>query len=442
MSTKMQKMAAALMALQLVAFGALAQDAGLEFGAEDDMTIKGTGGNLNDADLEVKGYSVFGDATGVAVPSAFTNGAGSVVVTSNLWVRGQLKAGGIDLQGANMTVSNLTVQGSFSATGDSVSFTANTTASTNLSVGNNVSIGNDLTVTDDASVGGDLSVDQTLTVDGATILNSTLTVDGSGVFNTNVLINATTPSTSKDTGALVVEGGVGIEKNLNVGGNSGVTGNSTVGGTLGVTGDATFGNDVDVTGARERQLARRHGQRGCRRQSNRDRQPGCRRRSRRDGRHLGRLRGDQRRRPRWAATLDVTGAATIADTTESTDKDTGSLVLEGGLGVEKNINAGGNLGVTGNATVGGTLGITGAATADNDLTVKGNLMVWGTGTFSNDVTTVQDAFLATTAAAAVGVGTATPDAQTKLDVRGGGSSGNYAAKFYAGTDLAAWIRKK
>ena len=40
----------------------------------------------------------------------------------------------------------------------------------------------------------------------------------------DVRINVTTQSNSKDTGALIVEGGVGIEKNLNVGGSINVTG--------------------------------------------------------------------------------------------------------------------------------------------------------------------------------------------------------------------------
>jgi len=46
----------------------------------------------------------------------------------------------------------------------------------------------------------------------------------------DVRFNIATQSTSKDTGAVIVEGGVGIEKNLNVGGNLAVSGgNSTLG---------------------------------------------------------------------------------------------------------------------------------------------------------------------------------------------------------------------
>lgn len=64
----------------------------------------------------------------------------------------------------------------------------------------------------------DVTFDSTLDVDGATTLNSTLDVDG------DVTFNSITESTNKDTGALITQGGVGIEKNLNVGGNTKLTG--------------------------------------------------------------------------------------------------------------------------------------------------------------------------------------------------------------------------
>ena len=68
------------------------------------------------------------------------------------------------------------------------------------------------------NVDGSTSLNSTLDVDGATTLNSTLDVDG------DVTLNSTTQSTDKDTGALITQGGVGIEKNLNVGGNTKLTG--------------------------------------------------------------------------------------------------------------------------------------------------------------------------------------------------------------------------
>ena len=73
---------------------------------------------------------------------------------------------------------------------------------------------------------GAVDFDSTLNVDGATTLNSTLDVDGATTLNSTLdvdgdtTLNAVTQSTSKDTGALITQGGVGIEKNLNVGGNT------------------------------------------------------------------------------------------------------------------------------------------------------------------------------------------------------------------------------
>jgi hypothetical protein len=55
-------------------------------------------------------------------------------------------------------------------------------------------------------------------------------------------INNTQDSTSKTTGALILTGGVGIGKNLNVGGNTAITG------TLGVTGATTLSSTLDVIG--------------------------------------------------------------------------------------------------------------------------------------------------------------------------------------------------
>jgi len=87
--------------------------------------------------------------------------------------------------------------------------------------------------------------------------SDTLDVNGTANISGGVVLASTTTSTTKDTGALIVEGGVGIEENLNVGG-----------------------------------------------------------------------------------TATVTGVTTISDTTTSTTKDTGALIVEGGVGIEENLNVG------------------------------------------------------------------------------------------------------
>ena len=66
--------------------------------------------------------------------------------------------------------------------------------------------------------------------------------DQLNITGADVRINITTQSNGKDTGALIVEGGVGIEKNLNVGGN------------LNITGIVTFSNHIRLPDTKELRL--------------------------------------------------------------------------------------------------------------------------------------------------------------------------------------------
>ena len=85
----------------------------------------------------------------------------------------------------------------------------------------------------------------------------------------------------------------------------------------------------------------------------------------------------------------------MADVTDSSTKDNGALVVEGGVGVEKSVNIGGNLGVTGVSTftgigtfisdlfVGGDLHIADDLFVD-EMTIR-NLKVTGVSTFQGDM---------------------------------------------------------
>jgi hypothetical protein len=109
-----------------------------------------------------------------------------------------------------------------------------------LAVRGNTRIRGDLQVDGDFALGDDVTITDTLTVGGITTLN------------------ATTDSTTKDNGALVVEGGVGIEKALTVGGqvratattasSSTTTGAAVVSGGLGVAGAINVGAASSIAG--------------------------------------------------------------------------------------------------------------------------------------------------------------------------------------------------
>ena len=81
---------------------------------------------------------------------------------------------------------------------------------------------------------------------GALVLNA---ASGAVQSNADIFLNSTTQSVSKDTGSLTVDGGVGIEKNLNVGQNISVTGITTLASSGGITttgGDLYVGRDLYI----------------------------------------------------------------------------------------------------------------------------------------------------------------------------------------------------
>jgi hypothetical protein len=61
-------------------------------------------------------------------------------------------------------------------------------------------------------------------------------------------------------------------------------------------------------------------------------------------------------------TATFNGLVSIANTTQSTDKDTGALVIEGGLGVEKDAHFGGHINALGDVNVDGNLNVDGVVT--------------------------------------------------------------------------------
>jgi hypothetical protein len=78
-----------------------------------------------------------------------------------------------------------------------------------------------------------------------------------------------------------------------------------------------------------------------------------------------------------ATNQSIAGVKTFVDTTQSTDKDSGAVVLEGGLGVEKNINAGGTIlgsNLSGTNTGDVSLGAVGASPNSNGASLSGQTL--------------------------------------------------------------------
>lgn len=138
-----------------------------------------------------------------------TNGAlvvnGGVGIGKNLNVGGDSKFGGAVEFAGQVSITDLTES------------TSTTTGA--LKVAGGVGIGKRINVGGDAAMGANLSVT------GATTLNSTLGVAGI------TSLNNTTESSAVGNGALIVAGGTGIAKNLNVGGLATITNGLIVNGS-------------------------------------------------------------------------------------------------------------------------------------------------------------------------------------------------------------------
>ncbi len=139
---------------------------------------------------------------------------------------------------------------------------------------------------------------------------------GATTTTSQVFLRGQTESTNKDSGALVVDGGVGIEKNLYVGSLARVL--STIQSTTADSGALVVSGGVGIL-----------------------------------------------------SNLYVGQLVRFLSTTDSTDKDTGALVVEGGVGIEKALNVGTTLKVTGAVTLSSTLNVTSSVTLGSTLSVTG-----------------------------------------------------------------------
>jgi len=201
----------------------------------------------------------------------------------------------------------------------------------------------ELTVTQRLIVEGGSSSNLLSQFNGPLTVNNTFTSNFTSNFNgiTNVLNK--TDSTSTKTGALIVSGGVGIGKNLNVGGNTTLTGILTINGGSGGTalqlnngGDLVFFNAANTGSAtvycNNNNELRTNG-----------------------SLYVG-------------TALSVTGATILSSTLNVSSNSTvgGALIVTGATTLNSVLN------VSTNATVGGALTVTGATTLSSSLNITSN----------------------------------------------------------------------
>jgi hypothetical protein len=305
--------------------------------------LAGVGGVGSSNTVSQQSLLVAQGGVGVYGASHFANAVG---------IGGNLTVTGTSILSGQVSAVSLSVTNNFTATGASTlngAVTANSSLGVqgNLAVtGTSVLTGN-VTATNDLHVGGNFSVTGTSVLTGITQITSI--VDSAGT----------------DSGALVVFGGAGFGKNVNIGGNLFVQGviNATIDGVTststhiaaGATGAVVVQTDFGRTGFIN------PGSAGTILTSN----------------GTGAI-------PSYQNTL------TLAGNTNAVSTNSGALQVVGGLGIGRDAWIGGDLYVSGNqvvttGTIGGFANLT-VITAGTDTEVStstGEILIWNTSTLAS-----------------------------------------------------------
>ena len=149
------------------------------------------------------------------------NVGGDAALSSNLRVTGISTFTGLLDANGGATIDNIRIGIANDNTIDTAPGTGNLTidsAGGTTTINDNLIVSNATTLNTTLNVKQGTDLDSTLNVDGPSTLKSSLVVDG------DVIFNSITDSADKDTGSLIIQGGVGIEKKLNVGGNTRLNG--------------------------------------------------------------------------------------------------------------------------------------------------------------------------------------------------------------------------
>jgi len=224
---------------------------------EGNTTVTVSDSGTGSVTMELDSTSVFtATASDVTLASAkitdltdnrvlIAGGSGAVEDDANLHFDGTTFAVGDGSEFAVVAATgNTTVGGTLDVTG-ATNFN-NTTASSSATTGA-VIIDGGLGVAEDVYAGGqivttgalDIGGNFTASAAGVVVVGSTL--DVTGVTN----FNATTTATSNTTGAVIIDGGLGLTENLHMGGLADIDGALTVAGATTLNGAVTLG---DATG--------------------------------------------------------------------------------------------------------------------------------------------------------------------------------------------------
>jgi hypothetical protein len=318
------------------------------------------------------GVGIFGNTNigGNLNVNKSTNLIGSVLVngiqtisnlteSENIYTGALVVQGGVGIFGNTNIGGNLNVSKNTNLIGsvlvDGIQTISNSRESRNVSTGALVVQGG-VGIFGNTNIGGNLNVNKNTNLIGSVLVDGIQTISN------------LTESENIYTGALVLQGGVGIYKNTNIGGNLNVSQNSTFVSDVFVQGIETISNSTESNSISTGALVVSGGV-GIYKNTNIG----------------GTLNVSQN--STFVSDVFVQGIENISNSTESNSISTGALVVQGGIGIYKNTNIGGTLNVSQNSTFVGDVLFNGIQTISNSsesysisdgaLVIQGGLGIYG-----------------------------------------------------------------
>ena len=354
-----------------VIYGSSGEVAGtLSTAAQTNITSLGTltALTVDDVGINGKAITMTGSSSDTAVFTVGTNGTLSITTTDDA------------AAAANITI---TADGTFEAVGTTITLDSGGT----IELEGNTNVTGDLDVSGQATATGFTGTLDGVLGSGTAAAATVTTLDTSGAVN----LNLTTDSTSSTSGALIVDGGVGIAKKLFVGTDLDVDGTTNLdavdidgavdmASTLAVTGIATFTDDIIIgdgktIGSASDVDAMSISSGGVVNFSARPTFAASL--TIQDGGSLGSASDLN------AMTISSGGVVAVTATTASSSPTTGALTVGGGLGVAADLFVGDDFDVAGDAVIDLTCLVTGVLTTTAAAVFNGGFAAGGVGTFAD-----------------------------------------------------------
>jgi len=326
----------------------------------DGGSILSNNVTMNVLNTNVQNLFMAGQATNIV----FGNTAGTTNIQNNAIIGGNTAIGG------NTTIAGYSTIGGYAIIGGDTSIGGNTNISGNVFINGKTHIGGNVDISSSVIISGNVPSGNvstgTLIVKGGVGISANVFVGGYSYFgydssfngsvdiSNNVLIRANTSCGNTTTGALVVKGGVGIGGNVYIGGILNLAQDLTLSGNLTVNWLKVTSGNLYSSKGNINLLSDYSNTTG-------------------GNINLGGIMDS----------IYTFGNTIIGNTSGSVSKNSGALIVKGGVGIGGNLNVGGfsnfalDSSFNGNLLIGGGVGLGGSLNVGSNSTIGGYTSIGG-----------------------------------------------------------------